>query len=68
MEKAYNEELYTLCHSPNIVWVIKYRTLKWPGYVAGMEGGKGAFKIFRVILRERDLEEGQSVVERTILE
>ena len=31
--------------SPNIVRVIKFRTLRWAGHVAIMEEGRSAFKI-----------------------
>ena len=29
-----NEELHSLYRSPNVVWVIKYRRLRWAGHVA----------------------------------
>ena len=45
MEKAHNEELLSLYRSPNIVWVIKSRRLKWAGHVARMEESRSAFKI-----------------------
>ena len=35
----------SLYHSPNIVRVIKFRTLRWAGHVARMEEGRSAFKI-----------------------
>ena len=31
--------------SPNIVWVIKSRRLRWAGHIARMEEGRSAFKI-----------------------
>ena len=31
--------------SPNIVWVIKSRRLKWAGHVARMEEGRSAFRV-----------------------
>jgi hypothetical protein len=34
-----------LCHSPNIVRVIKSRRLRWAGHVVGMEESRRAFKI-----------------------
>ena len=40
-----NEELYNLYRSPNIVRVIKFRRLRWAGYVIRMEEGKSAFKM-----------------------
>ena len=36
-----------LFRSPNIVWVIKSRRLRWAGYVARMEEGRSAFKIVK---------------------
>ena len=32
-------------NSPNIVWVIKSRRLRWTGHVARMEEVRSAFKI-----------------------
>ena len=40
-----NEELHSLYRSPNIVWVIKSRRLRWAGHVGRMEEGRSAFKI-----------------------
>ena len=40
----YNEELNYLYCSPNIVRVIKPRRLRWAGYVARMEEGRGVHK------------------------
>ena len=34
-----------MCHSANIVRVIKYRRQRWAGHVARMEEGSSAFKI-----------------------
>ena len=38
-------ELHSLCFSPNIVRVIKSRTLRCVGHVARMEEGRSSFKI-----------------------
>jgi len=35
--KLHNEELYC---SPNIIWVIKSRRMRWAGHVARMGGGE----------------------------
>ena len=35
-----NTELYDLLVSPNIIWVIKSRQIKWAGHVAPMEKEK----------------------------
>jgi hypothetical protein len=32
--KLYNKELYDLYSSPNIIWVMKSRRMKWVGHVA----------------------------------
>jgi hypothetical protein len=38
--KLHNEELYDLYCSPNSVWLIKSRRIRWTGYVARMGRGK----------------------------
>ena len=43
--RLHNEELHSLCRSPNIVRVIKSRRLRWAGHVARMEESRSAFKI-----------------------
>jgi len=45
VEKAPQEELRSLYHSPNIVRLIKSRELRWAGHVPRMEEGRSAFKI-----------------------
>jgi len=37
--KLHNEELYDLCCSPNFVWTIKLRRMRWAGHVAPMGRG-----------------------------
>ena len=37
MEKLYNKELNDFYSSPNIVWVIKWRRMRWEGHVWHME-------------------------------
>jgi hypothetical protein len=37
--KLHNEELNILYPSPNNVWVIKSRKMRWAGHVARMEEG-----------------------------
>ena len=49
--RLHNEQLHTLYSSPNVVWVIKSRRLRWAGHVAGMEEGRNAFKIKSVKLQ-----------------
>jgi hypothetical protein len=36
--KLHNEELHNLYSSPNIIRMIKTRTMRWAGHVAQMEG------------------------------
>ena len=43
--KLHNEELNDLNSSPNIVWVIKSRIMRWAGHVARMEEGRGVHKV-----------------------
>jgi len=49
--KLHNEELYDLYRSPNFIWIIKTRRMRWAGHVACIEGKKGEY---RGNLRERD--------------
>jgi len=44
-----NEELNDLYSSPNIVWVIKSRRMKWAGHVAHMGEERG---VYRVLVRK----------------
>ena len=44
--KLHNVELNDLYCSPNIVRVIKWRRMRWAGYVARMEEGKGVHKVW----------------------
>jgi hypothetical protein len=39
-KKLQNEELDDLCSSPNIVWVIKQRLMRWAGHVVHMGRGE----------------------------
>ena len=41
----HNEELHSLCRSPNIIRAIKSRELRWEGQVARIEEGRRDFKI-----------------------
>jgi hypothetical protein len=41
----HNEELNYLCSSPNMIWVIKSRRLKWAGHVARIGEKRGAYRI-----------------------
>jgi len=43
--KLHNEELNVLYSSPNIVWVIKSRRMRWAGHVARMGEGRGVYRV-----------------------
>ena len=43
--KLHNEALNDLYSSPNIVWVITPRRMRWAGHVARMEVGRGVRKV-----------------------
>jgi hypothetical protein len=43
--RLHNEELNDLYSSPNIIWVIKSRRMRWAGHVARMGEGRGAYRI-----------------------
>ena len=55
MTRLHNEELHILYRSPNIVRVVKSRTLKWAGIVARKEEDRSAFKKLTAMLQETDL-------------
>ena len=41
----HNEELNDLYCSPNIIWVIKSRRMRWAGHVACMGERRGAYRV-----------------------
>jgi len=43
--RLHNEELNDLYSSPNIVWVIKSRTMSWAGHVARMGEERGVYRV-----------------------
>ena len=43
--RLHNEELYALYSSPNIIWVIKSRRLRWARHVACMGNRRGAYRV-----------------------
>jgi hypothetical protein len=51
--RFHNEELHSLYRSPNILRVIKSRSLRWAGHVARREEGRSAFKILTGKARRR---------------
>jgi hypothetical protein len=44
--KLRNKKLNDLYSSPNIVWVIKLRRMRWVRYVAHMGERKGIYRVF----------------------
>jgi len=43
--KLHNEELDDLYSSPNIVWVIKSRRIRWAGHVVQMGEKRGVYRV-----------------------
>jgi hypothetical protein len=43
--RLHNEDLNDLYSSPNIIWVMKSRRMRWVGQVAHMEEKRGAYRI-----------------------
>jgi hypothetical protein len=43
--RLHNEELNDLYSSPNTVWVIKSRRMRWAGHVARMGEERGAYRV-----------------------
>jgi hypothetical protein len=43
--RLHNEEINGLYSSPNIVWVIKSRRMRWAGHVARMGEERGVYKV-----------------------
>jgi len=52
--RLHNEELNDLNPSPNIVWVIKSRRMRWAGHVARMGEERGCIGSWWGNRRERD--------------
>ena len=42
--RLHNEELNDFYSSPNILWVIKSRRMRWAGHVARMGGERGVYR------------------------
>jgi len=64
--KLHNEELSDLYCSPNIVWVIKSRRMRWAGHIARMGERRGYTGFWWGNLRERDHLEERDVDGRKI--
>jgi hypothetical protein len=43
--RLHNKELYALYFSPNIIWKIKLKRLRWAGHVARMGERRGAYRV-----------------------
>jgi hypothetical protein len=43
--KLHNDELHSLYSSPNIVKVIKSKTMRWTGHAARMGEGRGVYRV-----------------------
>jgi hypothetical protein len=43
--KLHNDELHSLYSSPNIVRVIKSRSMRWAGHVTRMGKGRGVYRV-----------------------
>jgi len=43
--RLHNEEINDLYSSPNIVWVIKSRRMRWAGHVACMGEERGVYRV-----------------------
>jgi hypothetical protein len=43
--RLHNKKLYCLYSSPNIIWMIKSRRLRWGGHVARMGERRGAYRV-----------------------
>jgi len=52
--KLHNEELNDLYSSPNIVWVIKLRRIRWAGHVAHMGEKRGIYRVLVGIPEGKD--------------
>jgi hypothetical protein len=44
--KLHNDELHSLYSSPNSVWAIKSRRMRWAGHVARMGEVRGVYRVF----------------------
>jgi len=52
--KLHNKELNDLYCSPNIVWIITLRRMRWAGHVACMVERRGIYGVLVGNLRKRD--------------
>ena len=52
--RLHNKELYDLYSSPNIIWVMKSRRMRWMEHIAHMEDRRGANGIWWKTLKDRE--------------
>jgi len=43
--RLHSEELHDLYSSPNIIWVIKSRRMRWVGHIACMGERRGVYRV-----------------------
>ena len=43
--RLHNKEIYDMYSSPNVIWVIKSRRMRWLGHVACTGNRRGAYKV-----------------------
>jgi hypothetical protein len=43
--KLHNDKIHSLYSSPNIVWVIKSRRMRWAGHLARMGEGRDVYRV-----------------------
>jgi hypothetical protein len=43
--KLHNEELYDMCSSPSIIWVIRLRRMRWAEHLAHVGDRIGAYNV-----------------------
>jgi hypothetical protein len=43
--KLHNEELNNIYYSPNVIWVIKSRRMRWAGHVAHMGESRDVYRV-----------------------
>jgi hypothetical protein len=43
--RLHNEQFYDLYSSPNIIWMIKLRKIRWAGHLACMEERRGVYMV-----------------------
>ena len=65
--RLHNEELYALYSSPNIIWVIKSRRLRWVGNIESMRERKVTCRVWWENLKDGDHLEDSGVGGRIIL-